>query len=646
MKKNLLFLLIILLSISTTSYAATTWTGAGDGTSWEDPANWNSGVPDATDVVNLNVAATITGTATVAPLRVRVWDAVEVTLDLDLTVTATANGIQVIENGTLNLGNGVTSRTFTISTTGATSAGILLSKAGSNLVVAANSTVKVLDSFYGVSVINGTSTLTNNGTIEITDYRGEGIYQTDGTFNNNGIITINTPVAASTNGVDINGATAIFNNNAGGTITVADALIHQFSVTLGTANNSGTMTLTGDSGAGTSEHTLAVTGTFNNNNTGVVNAIAVASSARAIQVITNGTLDNSGKLNLSGGAATKRFFIQGTMTNTCGIIDMGDGRIWVTGTFTNDGLVKTTNTGGVTRPNSAGVSTNNGFVIANGTGWKDAASTGTGTDNGITSASSPVNVVVDALNTCGATDIGIDAIHNWYSDVAMTTLVGDNDIAGMLAIEDNAYTTSGPHTLYSCYGTDVTMTLSGLDGACLPVELMSFEGVRKEDNVELTWVTASEENNYGFEVERAYKNGAELEWEMIDFVEGAGTTYDVQTYSFDDVQPFRGTNYYRLKQLDFDGQFEYSNIVSVEFGVGAGIYEVKISPNPVRSQLVLEDGIGQVTIFNVLGQPVKNVQATDASYAISLADLPNGQYIIRVQKEDGTIGVQQFLKID
>jgi hypothetical protein len=80
--------------------------------------------------------------------------------------------------------------------------------------------------------------------------------------------------------------------------------------------------------------------------------------------------------------------------------------------------------------------------------------------------------------------------------------------------------------------------------------------------------------------------------------------------------------------------------------VGSNVFEVKISPNPARTQLMLEDGIGQVTIFNVLGQPVKNIQVTNASHSISLEDLPNGQYIIRIQKENGTIGVQQFLKID
>jgi len=537
MKKKLLFLLVILLSISINSYAATTWTGNVN-SSWDEPGNWSAGVPDATDVVNLNVAATITGTATVAPLRIRVWAAVEVTLDLNLTITADANAIQVIENGTLNLGNGVTSRTFTISTTGATSSGILLSKAGSNLVVAANSIVKILDSAYGVNVTNGTSTLTNNGTIEITDYRTNGIIVSDGTFNNNNIITINTPFTGSNNGVTINGG--VFNNNTSGNITVTAALENQFALNAGTANNSGVINLTSTTTASALQNPLAVKSGFNNNSTGIVNADGSLSSTRVVCVYTGGTISNSGILNLSGGNVGLRLYINGTTTNNaCGIINTNDGRVTINAeTFTNNGLLKTTYSAvpGITRINGSGISINNGFGVsahASGVWLADAGSSGAASsiDNGITFASGGNNFSVDAVNTCSATDIGIDEAHAWYSDVAMTNLVGNNDAAGMLMINNNTYSTSGPHTLYSCYGTDVTMTLTNLNGACLPVELMSFEGIRKDNYVELTWVTASEENNYGFEIERAYQNGARLEWEMIDFVVGNGTTTDVQTYS-------------------------------------------------------------------------------------------------------------------
>ncbi len=621
MKKHLLFLLIILLGVSMTSYAQTNnWTGNVNN-DWDEAGNWSTGaVPIAGEKTQINITDTIIGTnpGRAIPGRIRVFANVVVTLDLDLTVAGVAGisqAIQLKNGGTLKLGDGVTPRTFTMSTISTSS--IALTNGGTNLVVAANSIVNMTGAASSIRVAGVEDTLTNNGTINITGYSSVGIsVEGSGTIENNGTIDISAPSAAASDGVKLSG---------------------------GIFNNSGTLNSATGAGAGTDDNPISVQGgTFDNKSTGVVNVSCDDATPQGAVLVSSGSLLNSGKLNANdNGNLNRRILATGTgsiTNNVCGIIDLGDGRYSSEGgDFTNNGLLKTTNVNSISRV-SSGTSTNNGLAIGVISTWQ-------GTENGLTLAG-VTDFAVDALNSCGATDIGIDVAHDWYSDATMMTLVGANDAAGMLTINDNSFTTAGPHTLYSCYGSEVTMTISNLDGTCLPVELMSFEGTRKEDNVALTWVTASEENNYGFEVERAYKNGAELEWEMIDFVAGNGTTYETQTYSYNDVRAFQGTNYYRLKQLDFDGNFEYSNIISVDFGAGAEIVEVKISPNPVRTQLTLEDGIGQVTIFNVLGQPVKNVQITDAFYAISLEDLPKGQYIIRVQKEDGTIGVQQFLKID
>ena len=558
MNKNLRFILtIILLGIFLTSYtyaASVTWTGGGTTSDWDDGANWSSGSEPATgDNVIISMAVTITGTATNTPARIRVWAAVVVTLDLDLTIAGTEHTVQLNNGGTLHFGDGVTARTFAISTTGLGSSGIILSNGGTNLVIASNSIVNITDGFNGVKVSGAGDVITNNGTINITNYRGSGIIVSDGTFNNNNIITINTPFTGSNNGVILDGASAIFNNNASGNITVTAALEHQFALNAGTTNNSGVMNLTSTTTASSTQNPLAVTGDFNNNSDGIVNADGSSSSTRVIYVYTGGVILNSGTLNLSNGVTGSRFYIRGTTTNyACGIINMNDGRILVNAeTFTNNGFLNTTNTNAsVTRISGSGTSINNAFAVsanAAGVWFTDGGSSGSGAENGITFVSGGTNFAVDAVNTCSVTDIGIGEAHAWYSDVAMTNLVGNNDAAGLLTINNNAYATSGPHTLYSCYGTDVTMTLTNLNGPCLPVELMSFEGIRKENIVELTWITASEENNYGFEIERAYENGAELEWELIDFIEGNGTTTDVQTYSYDDVQAFRGTNYYRLK---------------------------------------------------------------------------------------------------
>ena len=106
----------------------------------------------------------------------------------------------------------------------------------------------------------------------------------------------------------------------------------------------------------------------------------------------------------------------------------------------------------------------------------------------------------------------------------------------------------------------------------IPVELTSFEAKIFGNQVTLNWTTATEINNKGFEVERRLtqtlsssspsdKGKGLNEWNLIGFVKGNGTTTKMQTYSFIDDNIISGKYLYRLKQIDFDGEFEYSKII-------------------------------------------------------------------------------------
>ena len=95
----------------------------------------------------------------------------------------------------------------------------------------------------------------------------------------------------------------------------------------------------------------------------------------------------------------------------------------------------------------------------------------------------------------------------------------------------------------------------------VPVELTSFTGSSVDGNVTLNWSTATEINNRAFEIERRKENSAFV---LIGFVEGNGTTTEKQEYTFIDKNITTGKYYYRLKQLDFDGTFEYSNEIEVD----------------------------------------------------------------------------------
>ena len=110
----------------------------------------------------------------------------------------------------------------------------------------------------------------------------------------------------------------------------------------------------------------------------------------------------------------------------------------------------------------------------------------------------------------------------------------------------------------------------------LPVELVSFSAEKKERFVNLSWKTASELNNDFFEVQRS-DDGSN--WEVIGTVDGAGTTTQSQEYSFQD-HDFQTTNlvYYRLRQVEFDGSIEYSEIRSVQLGS----VNWTLAPNPAK----------------------------------------------------------------
>ena len=170
----------------------------------------------------------------------------------------------------------------------------------------------------------------------------------------------------------------------------------------------------------------------------------------------------------------------------------------------------------------------------------------------------------------------------------------------------------------------------------LPVELTSFKGEHINSANHLKWQTASEQNNEGFSVELGIKNYelGIIEWEEIGFVRGNGTTTEVSNYEFtDDLNRVGFENrhdlYYRLKQIDFDGKYVYSNIIQLETGNRQQI-TAKIYPNPVSDILNIE--ISKPTIIqitNVDGQIIKELQV-DNNSKINIADIPTGIYFLKV----------------
>ena len=184
-----------------------------------------------------------------------------------------------------------------------------------------------------------------------------------------------------------------------------------------------------------------------------------------------------------------------------------------------------------------------------------------------------------------------------------------------------------------------TYTPGAANTTPLPVELTSFTAVTKGRGVELVWSTATEVNNYGFEIERMELNhqsiGSLNQWTKIGFVEGNGTTNAPKSYTFVDGSA-SGTVAYRLKQIDRDGSFEYSNQVEVTIAAPKEFALMQNHPNPFNPATAINYTLpveGHVTlkIYNLIGKEVATLVngVQDAGVKVAQFDasqLPSGIY--------------------
>jgi type IX secretion system substrate protein len=168
----------------------------------------------------------------------------------------------------------------------------------------------------------------------------------------------------------------------------------------------------------------------------------------------------------------------------------------------------------------------------------------------------------------------------------------------------------------------------------LPVELTTFSAGIKNNSVELNWQTATEINNYGFEIERKLHNNA---WENIGFVPGFGNSNSPKSYNFIDQQKPAGEIKYRLKQIDNDGSYEFSNEVNVISNSPNNFSLNQNYPNPFNPMTKISYSLANesqvnLTIYNSLGESVAeliNSVETAGSYSVEFnaSDIASGTYL-------------------
>jgi hypothetical protein len=154
--------------------------------------------------------------------------------------------------------------------------------------------------------------------------------------------------------------------------------------------------------------------------------------------------------------------------------------------------------------------------------------------------------------------------------------------------------------------------ISLVDYSTIPVELTSFNANVSGTDVVLNWSTATETNNSGFAVERGKDN---YSFEQIGFVPGFGTTTEPKSYSYTDQSVSSGKYYYKLKQIDFDGSFKYSDLVEVEVSLPTKFALEQNYPNPFNPSTSIQFSLpvdAQVTIgaYNLVGEKVSEIIAS------------------------------------
>ncbi len=349
-------------------------------------------------------------------------------------------------------------------------------------------------------------------------------------------------------------------------------------------------------------------------------------TCQSIAIHNNGNVTAGGGFSAAGGVLISRIaqwngsawsgLGTGLSGGNCNaVIVDANGNIYAGGTFT-----------------SAGGNTANKIAQWNGSTW---STLGSGLNN-----------------TCW--DLALDGDGNLFAGGAFTDAGGTsaNRIAkwdGMnwtnlgsglnQQVESNALVVA-PDGLYaggnfSMAGGNAVNKIAKWDGATLPVEFLFFNATVELNSINLVWKTVRENFNLGFEIQRGQnENNGFINWEKIAFVQGKGNSFQHQHYDYKDKNPQLGNNYYRLKQIDFDGAFNYSDIISIEFNKG----KIQIFPNPIQNRMVsikinnMEIEDLSFDIFDETGRLVYTSAINSSFLELNIPKLEMGTYLFKIKK--------------
>lgn len=659
-------------------------TNAGCNGEWQDADCWATGsVPLTSESARIESGQTMTlqNNKDVEVVNLIVngtlnFDNETVTVSGDLTLNS-GGSLTGIAGGIVELTGSLSSPQNQIDGTGSLNGPFTLEiKTASKTI---SSTAVINQSGTGTNLnIDAGLTLTNSGSIEIGgNITGDAA---SSTFTNATNATLTVGGALLATGIlnaSASGNTVVYNSATAanikapassyqnleiqdGTKTLVAALDvnEAFTLTSGTfAMGANNMTVAGDltytAGTLTSTGTISLDGSANqtvsgtwsipnltiNNSLDGADAITVSNgiTVSTLLTLTDGivgtgsnvlTVSNTATGAISGGSSTS--FINGILTRQTNSTSLYDFPVGEGTTFKRVGIT----------PTAAGGSTYQ--VEPFNASFSDVANLGTGLNN--------VSSIEywDIQRTAGSDGAQIRLYWNTAAasgiDLA-TDLRVAHYTGGQWEDQGNGANSGDVDPGYVESATAVTsfspFTFGSAAGSSnpLPVELIAFNAVLMNQRVEIDWQTASEINNDFFEIQRSSDN---VEYTVLGTVEGNGTTNEVQGYSFTDAFPLNGTSYYRLRQVDFNGDFEYSPTVFVNNVIDG--FDVVVAPNPTTidnlNLIITSDDLSplNISLYDLAGKKVLERQLTFDDYTngariIRDEKMESGLYLLKVNQE-------------
>ncbi len=243
-----------------------------------------------------------------------------------------------------------------------------------------------------------------------------------------------------------------------------------------------------------------------------------------------------------------------------------------------------------------------------------------------------------AVNFDGDEDIGVlDLSIDCTGDTRIECATKFNTASNWITQDGSGnQSTDGvaPDVPGSIIGSHTIPTTFGI----LPVELTKFAASKDLSHVNLEWQTATEINNERFEIERSSDAGR---FENIGSVKGEGNSSRLQDYSFVDAMPLNGINYYRLKQIDIDGAFAYSDVVSVKMNRA----NIRITPTSTFDFVTVNTGAqSSLVLRNINGQVMDSQSDSEGNFTIEMANYAQGIYFLTIDV-NGSIQTKKVVRL-